>query len=145
MIFSIKRGCVLMKKLVCVIIFTVFLGGIGSLPAVSVPRSTDETLIPYLNVITRLNRELKLNMYIFDKEKLLDSVKNKTPAEFEATLRSEAKTADPNYREPSKFDNFQAGNGIKTKRMNRSSATGKSSGPIPLPNAQGKLEITLLE
>lgn len=135
----------LMKKLIFVIFLTVLLGGIGSPAAISVSRNTDETLIPYQNVITRLNRELGMNMYIFDKEKLLDSVKNITPAEFEATLRAEAKTADPNYREPSKSDGFQTGNGLKIKRKNRSSAVGKSSGSIPLPNAQGKLEITLLE
>lgn len=134
-----------MKKIVCVIFLAVVLGGIGSLPAMSVSRKTDETLIPYQNVITRLNHELGLNMYIFDKEKFCNSVKNKTPAEFEATLRAEAKTADPNYKEPSQSEDFQTSHGAKTERYNRSSGNGMPSGAIPLPNAQGILNITPLK
>lgn len=134
-----------LKKLVCVFFLAVVLGGIGSIPAMSVSRNTDEALIPYQNVITRLNRELGLNMYILDKEKLYNSIKSKTPAEFEATLRDEAKTADPNYKEPSQSRDFQKSNGTKTESYNHSSGMGKPSGTIPLPNAQGNLSITPLK
>lgn len=134
-----------MKKIVCAVFLAVVLGGIGNLPAMSVSRNTDETLIPYQNVITRLNHELGLNMYIFDKQKLHNSVENKTPAEFEATLRAEAKTADPNYKEPSQSEDFQTSHGAKAESYNHSSGMGKPSGAIPLPNAQGILSITPLK
>ena len=83
-----------MKKLVCVILLAVALGGIGSPPAASVSCNMDETLIFSRNT-------------------------------------------------PSQSRNF-AGNGTKTDGYHYSSGMGQSSGVIPLPNAQGHLNITPL-
>lgn len=93
-VLSIERAVSFLKKLICVILLAVALGGIGSHPASSVSRNTDETLIFSRNT-------------------------------------------------PSQSKNF-AGNGTRIEGYHYSSGMGKPSGVIPLPNAQGHLNITPL-
>lgn len=147
-----------MKKVFCLIFSILFLMGTSGFYAASAPfvkdsgtpaaQSLDELLAPYQAVVDKLNRELGMNLYIPDKQRVYNHVKSKTPAELEAELRAEAKTADPDYREKSKTGKFIKSSAMENNKYDKYykfTVNGEKSPVILLPNAEGTLKVTPLE
>ncbi|HAZ36990.1 MAG TPA: hypothetical protein DEF85_05070 [Clostridiaceae bacterium] len=81
-----------MKRIITIAISFVLMLGLCLLPAhAQSEKNIDDLLAPYQAVIDKINSDLGSSIYIPDKNKgmVYNNIKNKTLAEFEATLRDE--------------------------------------------------------
>ncbi len=87
-----------MKKFIAVTVSILLIFGLYTNVYAQTGKSIDEFLIPYQNVVDKLNSELGSTIYITDKEMVYNNIKDLTPEELEEKLRADWRKAINNER-----------------------------------------------